>query len=185
MTTTTKSEGRTYADLSFHGKRFDKKALKQLAGYLTSYNMGTSQAVAFAAADPATTGTYPIMIDGVIIPALTAEADADWSDQDTAATIVAGDALATALENGYSVYMTIFARSTGLLRIDLAGTVALDAAVALKINQWDSSVWAPIAIALVDAAGSVTLGTTNINAITTVTNLLGSVLPHPDNLELN
>jgi len=185
MTTTTKVEGRTYADLSFWGKKFDKKAMKQLAGYLTSYNMGVSQAVAFADENPSTTGTKQAMINGTIINSLPAEADADWSDEDTAATLVAGDARGTVLANGQSVYITVFARSTGLLRIDLAGSVALDASVALKVNVWDSSVWAPLATTLVDAGGAVTLGTTDINAIVTITQLLSPILPHPDNILAN
>lgn len=186
MTTTTKVEGRTYADLSFWGKRFDKKAMKQLAGYLSSYNMGVSQALAFAAADPATTGTKPIMINGTYINALTVEDDADWSDADTASTLVAGDARGTALTNGKSVYCVCFARSTGLLRIDLSSSgVADDADATLKIPQWDASVWAPIATFDVNAGGAVTLGTTDISGIVTIVQQLSPLLPHPDNLDLN
>lgn len=181
MTATTKVEGRTYADLSTWGKRFDKRAMKELAGYLSCGNMGASQALAFAAADPATTGTKPIMINGHIQLCI-AESDADWSDATTAATLVAGDARGTVMANGYSQWLACYARATGLLRIDLAGTYALDAAVVTEgviMPKWDSSVWAPIALFIVDAGGAVTLGTTDISGITTIHQLLSPILPDP------
>jgi len=181
MTITTKVEGRTYADLSAWGKRFDKRAMKEMAGYLSCGNMGVSQAVAFAAADPATTGTKPMMLDGHIQLCI-AEADADWSDADTAATVVEGDARGLVMADAYMQWIAVYARATGLLRIDLAGTYALDAAVVTEgviMPKWDSSVWAPIALVLVNAGGAVTLGTTDINAIVTIHQLLSPILPDP------
>jgi hypothetical protein len=187
MTITTKVEGRTYADLSVWGKRFDKRAMKELAGYLSCGNMGASQALAFAANDPATTGTKPIMINGHTQLCI-AEADADWSDAATASTLVAGNARGIVMANGYSQWLICFARSTGLLRIDTAGTYALDASVVTEgviIPHWDSSVWAPIALFIVDAGGAVTLGTTDISAITTIHQLLSPVLPDSSVLQAN
>lgn len=163
--------------------RFSSKAMKDLAGFLSTYN-SVSQAVAFAAADPATTGTKPCTINGQLIPALTAEADADWSSA-LAADLVEGDAKGTVLANGQSVYLAVFANAAGRLRIDLASEVALDAAVELKMPDFDYTTWVCIAVALVDAGGAVTLGTTDINAITTVYQILGPVLPHADNVDPN
>lgn len=165
------------------GKFFNYKIMKELAGFLSTYNMET-QAVAFAAADPATTGTKQCVINGVYIPALTAEADADWSSA-LAADLVQGDAKGTVLADGQSVYLAVFADATGRLRINLAGSVALDAAVACKIPDFDPSTWVCIAIVLVDAGGAVTLGTTDINAIATVYQVIGPVFPHPDNIDIN
>jgi hypothetical protein len=181
MTATTKVEGRTYADLSVWGKRFDKRAMKELAGYLSSHNLGVTQAGAFASADPSTTGTNPIMINGVYIPALTAEADADWSET-TAATIVTGDLRGVTLATDYSQWIMMLARSTGLLQILAASAQVLDAniAAALKIPKWDSSTYAPIALFSINSAG-VTYGTTDLSGIDTPYQLLGQMLPHPDN----
>jgi hypothetical protein len=94
--------------------------MKELAGYLSCGNMGASQALAFAANDPATTGTKPIMINGHTQLCI-AEADADWSET-TASTLVDGNARGIVMANGYSQWLICFARSTGLLRIDTAGT---------------------------------------------------------------
>ena len=182
MTLTTKVETRTFADLNVWGLRFDKRPIKEMAAYLSSYNMGVTQTVAFAAVDPATTGTSPIMINGVVIESLTAEANADWSET-TASTIVEGDAKGETFQDTYMVDIIVYARSTGLLRIDMAGEVELDADICLQIPHWDASVWAPIAIVNVNAGGEIVLGTTDINAEVTITQLLGAVLPHPDNFQ--
>ena len=162
---------------------FNHRAMKDLAAYLTTYNMET-QAVAFAAADPATTGTKQCVINGVYIPSLTAEDDADWSSI-LVADLVEGDAKGFVMANLYSQYLAVFANADGRLRIDLAGEYALDAAVELKVPHYDPTEWCCIAIVLVNAGGAVTLGTTNINAIITIYQVLGPVLPHPSNMDLN
>jgi len=183
MTVTTKVEGRAYADLSVWGKRFDKRAMKELAGYLSSRNLGVTQAGVYTTNDPVTTGTNPIMINGVYIPALTAEANADWSDADTASTIVTGDMRGVTLATTYSQWIMMLARSSGLLQVLSASAQVLDAAIAaaIKIPKWDASTYAPIALHSIDAT-TVTFGTTDIgSAMDTPYQLLGQVLPHPDN----
>lgn len=162
---------------------FSHRAMKDLAAYLTTYNLDT-QAVAFAAADPATTGTKQCMINGTFIPSLTAEADADWSSI-LEADLVEGDAKGFVMANLYSQYLAVFANADGRLRIDLAGEYALDAAVELKIPHFDPTEWCCIATVLVDAGGAVTLGTTDISGIVTITQVLGPILPHPDNMDMN
>jgi len=181
MTVTTKVEGRTYADLSAWGKRFSQRAVKELAGYLSSCNLGVSQAGALASQDPTTTGTKPIMIDGVYIPALTVEDDADWSET-TAATIVTGDMRGVTLATTYSQWIMLLARSTGLLQILAASAQVLDASIAtaIKIPKWDASTYAPITLFSINAT-TVVFGTTDVNAMDTPYQLLQPVLPHPDN----
>ena len=170
----------TMTDSSW-GEKFGNKAVAALAGFLTTYNVA-SQAVAFTTVDPTTTGTAPCCINGVYIPALTAEAATDW-DSDTAATSVEGDAKGVYIPDLYSAYIVIFADADGRLRIDMASDIALDAAVSLKIPWFDPSEWCCIGIALVTSAGC-TLGTTNINAIVTIYQIIGPMLPHPDNLQI-
>ena len=161
--------------------KFGNKGVGAFSAFMSTCNM-VSQAVAFAAADPATTGGGDCTINGVYIPALTAEDDADWSSILTT-DLVEGDAKGIVIPALYSVYLAVFADEDGRLKIDLASEIALDADVELKIPWFDPSVWCCIGIALVNG-NATTLGTTNINAITTVYDVIGPVLPHPDNLKI-
>ena len=161
--------------------RFGNKGVGALAAFMSTYNM-VSQAVAFAAVDPATTGGGDCTINGVYIPALPVEDDADWSSI-LEADLVEGDAKGVHIPTSYSVYLAVFANEDGRLRIDLAGDIALDANVELKIPWFDPSEWCCIGIVLIDATNC-TLGTTNINAMATVYDVIGPVLPHPDNLKI-
>lgn len=161
--------------------KFGNKAVGSLAAFMTTYNM-VSQQVAFAGVDPATSGGGDCTINGVYIPALTAEADANW-DSTSVATSVEGNALGEVVPDLYSVYLAVFADADGRLKIDLAGEIALDAAVELKIPWFDPSEWCCIGIVLLDSAGT-TLGTTNINGVIDVYNVIGPVLPHPSNLPI-
>jgi len=163
------------------GERFGNKGLSALSGFLTTYNVAT-QAVAFADANCATTGGAACCINGVYIPALTAELATDW-DSDTAATSIEGDAQGVYIPNLYSAYIAIFADADGRLKIDMAGEIALDADVTCKVNWFDPSEWCCIGIALVNSAGC-TLGTTNINSIVTIYQIIGPMLPHPSNLSI-
>lgn len=163
------------------GSRFGNKGLSAFAGFMSTYNM-VSQAVAFADENCATTGGGDCTINGVYIPALTAEAATDWSET-TAATSIEGDAKGVVIPNLHSAYIAIFADADGRLKIDMASDIALDADVELKINWFDPSEWCCIGVALIDSAGC-TLGTTDINAIVTIYQVIGPVLPHPDNLTI-
>jgi len=169
----------TYAD-SDYAALFDFAPAKQLAAYLNTYNQ-ESQALAVAGVDPVTTGTKKMVIDGVPITC-PAEDDADWSSV-LAADLVQGDAKGVVVPTAYSQWPIVFADSDGRLRIDLAGDMALDAEVELKIPLYDPTVWCPIALMLVNSTGA-TLGTTDIGAsmIGTEYQIVGTVLPHPDNL---
>jgi len=164
---------------SNYASLFNHNAAEMLMAFANTYNIAT-QAVAFAAADPATTGTAMCYIDGVLIPSLTVEDDADWSS-DTSTISVEGDAEGFVVPDTYSQYLAVFADADGRLRIDLAGDLALDADVECKIPMFDPSTYVCIAIVLIDGNGC-TLGTTNINALATVYQVVGPVYPHPDNL---
>ena len=159
--------------------RFGNKGLSALAGFMSTYNVAT-QAVAFANENCATTGGAACFINGVYIPALTAETATDW-DSDTASTSIEGDAQGVYIPNLYSAYIAIFADADGRLKIDMAGDIALDDDVVCKVNWFDPSEWVCIGIALVDSAGC-TLGTTDINGIVDIKQIIGPMLPHPDNL---
>ena len=164
------------------GDRFSDMSAKALTAFMSTYNM-VSQAVAFAGIDPATTGTGDCTINGVYIQSLTVEDDADW-DSTTSTDLVQGDALGTFIPDGYSVYIAIFANSLGRLRIDLASEIALDADVELKIPWFDPTTWCCIGLSLIDGDGSDTLGTHSIVSVDTVYQVIGPVLPHPDNLKI-
>ena len=169
----------TYKD-STYASLFNHSSMMMLAAYLNTYNQ-ESQALAVTGVDPATTGTKKMMIDGVPITCI-AEADADWSSV-LAADLVQGDAKGVVIPNLYSVWLIVYANYLGRLRIDLAGGMALDADVELKIPLFDPTTWCPIALMLVNSTGA-TLGTTDIGAsmIGTEYQIVGPVLPHPDNL---
>ena len=160
---------------------FNYRPMKDLAGFLTSYNVA-SQVVAFADENPATTGTKMCAIDGVIIPSLTAEDDADW---DHASTAVSGDAAGRVAANLYSLWHAVFADEDGLLTINEASNYALDAAVVLKVPDFDYETLVCIGLAALDFTGASTIGTTDNNGITTVYQVLGPIFPHPDNIDLN
>ena len=164
------------------GDKFNDKAASSLAAFMSTYNVA-SQTVAFADENCATTGLQPCCINGVYIPILPVEDDADWSET-TATTSIAGDAKGHILYDAYEVYLAIFANSLGRLRIDLAGENALDADVELKIPWFDPTTWCCIGIALINAAATTTLGSTNLSALDTVYQVIGPVLPHPDNLKI-
>ena len=161
--------------------RFGNKGLSALSGFLTTYNVAT-QAVAFADANCATTGGAACCINGVYIPALTAELATDW-DSDTAATSIEGDAQGVYIPNLYSAYIAIFADADGRLKIDMASEIALNADVTCKINWFDPSEWCCIGVALITSTGA-TLGTTDISGMDTVYQITGPILPHPSNLSI-
>jgi hypothetical protein len=166
---------------NFMAALLDHADAQKLAAFLTTYNQA-SQALAITAVDPATTGTEKMVINGVPITCIV-EDDADWSSV-LEADLVQGDAKGVVIPNLYSQWLIVYANAAGRLRIDLAGDMALDANVELKIPMYDPTVWCPIALLLVDSTGA-TLGTTDIGAsmIGTEYQVIGPVLPHPDNLK--
>ena len=162
------------------GDKFGNKGTAAFAAFMSTYNM-VDQTFALAT-DPSTSGGGDCTINGVYIPALTAEADADWSET-TASTLVAGDARGEVIPTAYSVWLAVFARSTGLLRIDMAGDMALDSNEVLKIPWFDPTIWCCIAVVNINSTGW-TAGTTDAGTMDTIYPVIGPVLPHPDNLTI-
>jgi hypothetical protein len=165
------------------GDKFGDKAAGALAAFMSTYNM-VAQSASFDDENCQHAGGGDCTINGVYYPALTAEVTTDWSDTATTGTSVAGDALGTIVYDGYMVYLAVFANYLGRMRVDLASPVFLDADIELKIPWFDPTTWCCIAIGLMNAGSTITLGTTDINSETTMYQVIGPVLPHPDNLKI-
>jgi hypothetical protein len=105
-----------------------------------------------------------------------------WTDYWKESDQTAEPAVGTVLANGQSVWVLVLATADGELTVVKAGDVALDAAVECKIPKFEPEMFVPMALILVDAAGAVTLGTTDISGIVTITQCTFPVYPHPDNL---
>jgi hypothetical protein len=164
------------------GDRFGNKGVAALAAFMSTYNM-VDQAFTFGdGADPATTGTGDCTINGVYIPSLTAEADADWSSI-LAADLVEGDARGHVIPTAYSQYFAAFANAAGRLMILQAGDMALDGSEELKIPWFDPTTWCCIALFHINSTGF-TCGTTATGTMETEYAVIGPVLPHPDNLQI-
>jgi len=164
------------------GKLFSFRAMRELAAYLTSYNMA-NQTVALDAnaQDLQTTGTGSCMIDGVFIPSLAADDPWDWSAES------AGDLVGETLADGYDQYIAILAKADGSLEVFAAGDPALVGTAVLKIPAFDPATYCLIALALVvnDSGGGIVWGTTALTGDITFYPVTGPVFPHIDNLDKN
>jgi hypothetical protein len=163
------------------GKFFNQAAQRYLAKYLTTYNMAT-QALAIDgvnAENIQTTGLAPVMLNGVLIPALPADAELDVSED------AVGDAVGTVVADGGGAYFLVLAKADGTLSVWKAGTpAALAANIALKIPAYDPTTYVAIGLIKVLPSGEAfTLCTTALTTIGSYIQLVGPVLPHPDNLE--
>lgn len=103
-----------------------------------------------------------------------------WTESSNRAENAVGDVVPTL----YSRYYVALVNSLGTLTLVKAGDVALDAAVTLEIPQFDPEVFCAIGTLLVDSAGY-TCGTTALTGISTFAQLIGPVVPHPNQLDKN
>jgi len=183
MTVTTKVEGRTYADLSTWGKRFDKRAMKELAGYLSCNNHET-QAITFYNDgddnDIQSTGTKVAMVNGVLIPSLPVDTVLVITDQLT------GDGADLEVADGYEMNYLVLATAGGVLSTWQAGVQATTGNSEVKFPKFDTSLYVGVGLILWDnddasAAGNLGDAAADLNTDGTFYQLLGPTLPHPDN----
>ena len=182
MTLSTKVEGRTFADLSVWGKRFDKRAMKELAGYLSCQNYATQTVTFYNDGDDndiQTTGGGAVMIDGVFIESLPADTVLVITDQLT------GDGEALEVTDAYEMNYLILANAIGVLSVWQAGVQAVTAASILKIPTFDASLYVGLAVLLWDnddGSADANLGdaAADLNTDGTFVNLIGHIFPHPD-----
>jgi hypothetical protein len=183
MTTTTKVETRTYADLSVWGKRFDKRAMKELAGYLSSQNY-ESQTIAYLDDgddnDIKSTGTGTAMVNGVFIPSLPADAVLVIADQLT------GDGPDIEVADSFEMNYLVLATAGGVLSTWQAGVQAATGASVVKFPKFDTSLYVAVGHILWDnddatAAGNLGDAAADLATDGTFYQLLGATLPHPDN----
>jgi len=183
MTITTKVEDRTYADLSVWGKRFDKRAMKELAGYLSCNNNATQAIINYNDGDDndiQSTGTASAMVNGVFIPALPADTVLVVTDQLT------GDGPDMEVADDYDLYYLVLALATGVLSTWQAGVQASVGTASLKFPKFDTSLYVGVGAILwanndEGAAGNLGQAESDLATDGTFYQLLGPTLPHPDN----
>jgi hypothetical protein len=99
------------------------------------------------------------------------------------------NASGTVITTLYEQWFAVFALSTGVISLAVAGTQATIAggAAELKIPHFDPLTYCCIGVIKIakDDAGDLTVGTTALTGDGTYVNLVGPVFPHPDNLDLN
>ena len=160
------------------GDKFGNKGSAAFAAFMSTYNMVSQQLTGDT--DFSTVALQDCTINGVYIPILPASGAVTWAG---GAEIV-GDAEGVVVPADYSIYLAIFANASGELRVDLAGIqFALDADVALKMPWFDPTVWCCIGISLIDG-NATTLASDDLSGVDTISQVIGPVLPHPDNLTI-
>ena len=102
--------------------------------------------------------------------------NATWRTYWTESTNRCVQASGHVVADTYSQYYLVLKTVAGVNTTVLAGDTALDAAVALEIPAFDPERFVAIAVILLNSGGN-TWGTTDDNAIVTITQLIGPVFP--------
>lgn len=98
-----------------------------------------------------------------------------WTESSNRAVSAVDDEVST-LSSRY--YLVLKRKTTGTLRVVIAGDVALDAAVELSIPQFDPELYVAVATILLDSATAPNVfGTTDDSGAVTIQQLIGPVFP--------
>ena len=174
---------------------FNYRPMKDLAGFLTSYNCATQVVTFYDDGDDndlTDTGTAMCAINGVVIPSLTQDAQMVIASDET------GDAPDVDIGDDKAQYVAILADEDGTLSIWLAGDCSdfngetqdtIDVGV-LKMPSFDYETYVCLAVAVYNndaAASAVGIGDDDCdwNTDGTFYQILGPVFPHPENIDLN
>jgi len=153
---------------------FNYAPMKELAGFLSSYNMA-SQTVALDANanDIQSSGGGACMINGVFIPALAADAALDISADNV------GDATGVSIADDYDQYFLILADADGTLSVWKAGDAAATGEAVLSIPDFDTETYCAVAIMKVvnDSGDALVIGTTALTGDVTFYQLTGPIFP--------
>ena len=112
---------------------------------------------------------------------------ADWGEYWKDSPNDAVNAVGVETQDHYDRYFLITAKSDGVLTVWLAGDEASVGTAVLKIPQYDPEFYCPVCIALLvndTAAATHTFGDTDLTSDVTYYQVMGTVFPHPDNLDL-
>ena len=110
--------------------------------------------------------------------------NATWRTYWTESSNRAEQASGTVITTAYSEYFVCLASRLGVITLVKAGGQALDAAVELKVPQFDPEYFVCIGHLLIDSAGF-TLGTTSTAGVSTFTQWIGPCVPHEDMIDAN
>lgn len=152
---------------------------KEIIDFLSTYNMAT-QAIAIdsTAQDIQSTGLAPVVIDGVLIPALPADAALDVSAD------AVGDAAGTIIADGSEQYFAVLAKADGTLSVWVAGSAATTGSAVCQIPDFDPATFVCVGLMLVDASGAAfTIGTTALTSRVSFYQMIGPVFPYPSNID--
>lgn len=155
-------------------------ARKKIMAFLGTYNMA-SQAVAIDETNTEniqSTGTAPVMLNGALIPALAADAELDISADTT------GDATGTVIADSNEQYFAVMADADGVLSVWVAGDAATTGSATCQIPDFDPETYCCVGVMKIDASGAdFTVGTTALTGRVAFYQMVGPVLPHPDNMD--
>jgi hypothetical protein len=106
-----------------------------------------------------------------------------WTESSNRAVAARGTVTAA---TGYTRHYLCLCDVLGVMTTVIADNgYQLDADSEIQIPQFDPEIFVALAILTLDATGSSTWGTTDDNAQVTIRQLLGSVYPHPDQVDNN
>ena len=174
----------SYTDDTNWGERFNAAAMQQIASYLSTANHA-SQTLAIdggTGPDMQSSGGGAATLNGVLIPALAADAALDIS-ADTTEMDNCTNASGFSVTNGYDVYLLILAAADGTLSVWLAGEQALTTAAVLKVPTFDPETYIAVGTAKIvnDSGSALVIGTNDLDGDITFYDSTYPILPHPDN----
>jgi hypothetical protein len=154
-------------------------AAKDIIGFLGTFNMATQEiAQNGTSADIQSTGLAPIMLNGVLINALPADAVLDISAEN------AGDGSGVVISDGNEQYFAVMATADGTLSVWVAGNAAATGSAICKIPDYDQETYCCVGVMKIDASGEdFTVGTTALTDRVAFYQMIGPVFPYPDNID--